>query len=127
MAGPLLTRGPVFRFVKCFGKNFLKNIFKKCIDFFPEIAYNEYNKREEIITMTTLETAIKFFNNEYEEVKRDLERADLLEHRAFYTNNAVQRCLGVAFFVQNLGVSFEEINPHYDEIRTKINKLLLDK
>jgi len=77
--------------------------------------------------MTTLETAIKFFNNEYEEVKKDLERADLLEHRAFYTNNAVQRCLGVAFFVQSLGVSFEEINPYYDEIRTKINKLLLDR
>ena len=31
--------------------------------------------------MTTLEKAIKFFNNEYEEVKRDLERADLLEHK----------------------------------------------
>lgn len=77
--------------------------------------------------MTTLETAIKFFNNEYEEVKRDLERADLLEHRAFYINNAIQRCLGVAFFIQELGVSFEEINPYYDEIREKINKLLLDK
>lgn len=77
--------------------------------------------------MTTLEKAIKFFNNEYEEVKRDLERADLLEHKKFYTNNAVQRCLGVAFFVQYLDVSFEEINPHYDEIREKINKLLLDK
>lgn len=77
--------------------------------------------------MTTLEKAIKFFNNEYEEVKRDLERADLLKDKEFYTNNAVQRCLGVAFFVQDLDVSFEEINPHYDEIRKKINKLLLDR
>ena len=76
--------------------------------------------------MTTLEKAIKFFDNEYEEVKRDLERADLLEQKSYYTNNAVQRCLGVAFFVQDLDVSFEEINPHYDEIREKINKLLLD-
>ena len=76
--------------------------------------------------MTTLEKAIKFFDNEYKELKRDLERADPLEHRAFYTNNAVQRCLGVAFFAQNLDVSFEEISPHYNEIRTKINKLLLD-
>ena len=33
--------------------------------------------------MTTLEKAIKFFDNEYEEVKRDLERADLLEHKKF--------------------------------------------
>ena len=55
------------------------------------------------------------------------ERADLLEHKKFYTNNAIQRCLGVGFFVQDLDVSFEEINPHYDEIREKINKLLLDK
>ena len=77
--------------------------------------------------MTTLEKAIKFFDNEYEELKRDLERADPLEHRAFYTNNAVQRCLGVAFFAQNLDVSIEEISPPYDEIREKINKLLLDK
>lgn len=76
--------------------------------------------------MTTLEKVIKFFDNEYEEVKRDLERADLLELKKFYTNNAVQRCLGVAFFAQNLDVSFEEISPHYNEIRTKINKLLLD-
>lgn len=77
--------------------------------------------------MTTLEKAIKFFNSEYEGVKRDLERAELLEHKSFYTNNAIQRCLGVAFFVQDLDVSFEEINPHYDEIREKINKLLLDR
>lgn len=47
MAGRFRSRGPVFRFVKCFGKNFLKNIFKKCIDFFPEMAYNEYNNKRE--------------------------------------------------------------------------------
>ena len=77
--------------------------------------------------MTTLEKAIKFFDNEYEEVKRDLEHAKLLKYKSFYTDNAIQRCLGVAFFVQDLDVSFEEINPHYDEVRKKINKLLLDK
>ena len=51
MAGRFRSRGPVFRFVKCFGKNFLENIFKKCIDFFPEIAYNEYNNKREVIEM----------------------------------------------------------------------------
>ena len=48
MAGRFRSRGPVFRFVKCFGKNFLENIFKKCIDFFPEMAYNEYNNKREV-------------------------------------------------------------------------------
>ena len=51
MAGRFRSRGPVFRFVKCFGKNFLENIFKKCIDFFPEIAYNEYNNKREVMSM----------------------------------------------------------------------------
>ena len=38
MAAP----GPFFRIVNPFRKNFLKNIFKKPIDIFPQIAYNKY-------------------------------------------------------------------------------------
>ena len=40
MAGPFRSRGPVFRFVKCYGKNFLENIFKLSIDFFPDTQYD---------------------------------------------------------------------------------------
>ena len=39
MAGRFRLRGPEFRFVKGFRKNFLENIFKLSIDFFPEMRY----------------------------------------------------------------------------------------
>lgn len=46
-----------------------------------------------------------------------------LEKRKEAINNAIQRCLGVAFFVQELDVPFAEIDAIYEKYRAKFYNL----
>ena len=67
----------------------------------------------------------EFFNAEYEDTKKYLERQPrTLAEKRESTANAQQRCLGVAFFVQSLGVSYEDITPPFEEVADKFYELL---
>lgn len=71
-----------------------------------------------------LEKAKNFFEKEYKSTEWYLKNRTLfLLSDAQVKEGTVQRCLGVAQFVQQLGVSFEEISPIYDEYKEKIESL----
>lgn len=74
-----------------------------------------------------LEKVKTYYESEYEETK------SILEKKPFWVQtrsderqlifNSIQRCLGVAQFVQSLDVPYEELKV-YDEYREKLEKLL---
>ncbi len=67
----------------------------------------------------------EFFDTEYEETKEYLERQPrTLAEKRESTANAQQRCLGVAFFVQSLEISYDDINPPFEEVADKLYELL---
>lgn len=70
-----------------------------------------------------LEKAIEFFNSEYEETESYI-KGKVFSPTEKIIEDSIQRCLGVAFFVQALDVSYKDIEPHYQEIRTKLKSLL---
>lgn len=41
-------------------------------------------------------------------------------------NNSIQRCLGVALFIQYLGVTYDDIDKFFEEFKYKINNLRVD-
>ena len=67
-----------------------------------------------------------FFEEEYTSTKKYLKSpyAEGCERMVVYKN--ISRCLGVSLFVQNIGVSYEDINPVYEIYKKKL-ELLLDK
>lgn len=78
-----------------------------------------------------LEKVKEFFEQEY----KDTERLLIREDRPFWAepkecvDKAIQRCLGVAQFVQHCDVKYEDLGC-YEEIRERFEKLLeetLDK
>jgi len=71
-----------------------------------------------------------YFNMEYVNAKRAIERNNILDTTSLNMNivdSALSRCLGVALFVQSLDVSYEEINKHYEKFRQAMNDLLEDE
>lgn len=71
-----------------------------------------------------LQKAIEYFDKEYqEELKLQDSKPSWYEPKVCI-QLTIHRCLGVAQFVQSYGVTFEEINPHYEEIVEKLKKLL---
>ena len=72
------------------------------------------------------EAMINFFNSEYKDAER------LFETRPFWFNpketiyNAMQRCLGVAQFVQTTPnkIPYEVVEVYYNEVKEKLEKLL---
>ena len=60
-------------------------------------------------------STIQWLSSEYCKTAKD---------KANSINNAIQRCLAVAFFVQDLGIPFKDIDPLYDEYRSKFYELL---
>lgn len=68
----------------------------------------------------------KFYESEYKSTIQWLssEYCKTPKDKKNSINNAIQRCLAVAFFVQELDVPFKEIDPLYEEYRTKFYKLL---
>lgn len=79
--------------------------------------------------MTTekiLELVEDYFKMEYKEIQLVAERWRMLndtEYLDFHVNSTLQRCLGVALFVQSMDVPYEDVNKLYEEYRKKIEKV----
>lgn len=69
-----------------------------------------------------LEKVREYYEMEYRDTVRALEKSWVTDKKmaVWY---AIQRCLGVAQFVQIAGVSFEEIDALYDEFKEKLENL----
>ena len=79
--------------------------------------------------MTTekiLELVEDFYKMEQRDIQLVVERNNMMnDSRAnkFHVNGTLQRCLGVALFVQSMDVPYEDINKLYEEYRKKIEKI----
>ena len=76
-----------------------------------------------------LEKAIKYFDKEYKEVKEYVENISICfpltkKDKIFTINHTIARCLGVAMFVQECGVTYDEIATPFEEVRMKLMKLI---
>lgn len=75
-----------------------------------------------------LDKVKKFYENEYKSTLQWLssEYCKTPKNKKNSINNAIQRCLAIAFFVQNLDVPFKDkdIDPLYNEYRKKFYELL---
>lgn len=74
-----------------------------------------------------LEKTIKYFDKEYKELKQWFDngfRSLSKETKRTVVNNAVARCLGVAMFVQEYDVTYDEIAPHFEEVKIKLMDLI---
>lgn len=77
--------------------------------------------------MTTQEITAKmntYFDMEYQQTKRLLGNPpSWVDSVREVKNSTLQRCLGITFFVQELGVPFNQIEASYEEFRKKIEDL----
>ena len=74
-----------------------------------------------------LEKVIKYFDKEYEDLKQWFDNPLLpvgKEIKRLTVDHAVTRCLGVAMFVQECGVTYDEIAKPFEEVKIKLMKLL---
>ena len=73
-----------------------------------------------------LNRAKEFYEKEYKSTLQWLssEYCKTPKDKKESIKNAIQRCLAIAIFVQDLGVSFEDIDSLYCEYRTKFYELL---
>ena len=76
-----------------------------------------------------LEKAIKYFDKEYKEVKEYVENRNTCfpldkKGKRITIDHAVARCLGVAMFIQECGVTYDEIALHFEKVKIKLMKLL---
>lgn len=73
-----------------------------------------------------LDKVKKFYAQEYKDTLNWLnyEYYNTKKNKIKGINNAIQRCLAIALFVQNCGVPFKEINVLYEEYRIKFEELL---
>lgn len=67
----------------------------------------------------------QYFENEYNEVLKLMDRKPHWFNLRESVNNAVSRCLGVAMFVQELSVRYDDLHC-YDEIHARFRQLLID-
>jgi len=80
--------------------------------------------------MTTekiLELVEDYFKMEYRDIQLQLDihpRINNPEYIECHVDAALQRCLGVALFVQGMDIPYEEINELYEKYREKIEKIL---
>ena len=69
-------------------------------------------------------TMNEYFEKEYQDVKQILaDKYNWVTSEKELVNNAIQRCLGVAIFVQNCGVSYQETLV-YESYKEKLKGLL---
>lgn len=74
-----------------------------------------------------LEKVIKYFDKEYKELKHWFDNPINplgKETKRMAVNNAVARCLGVAMFVQDCGVTYDEVAIYFEKVKIKLLKLL---
>ena len=68
-----------------------------------------------------------FYEMEYKDTARTLQNPYWKKRETEVIKCELQRCLGVAFFVQNAyDVPFEDINNLYEEYKDKIERLISD-
>ena len=80
--------------------------------------------------MTTeemLENIKKYYDSELQSVERvfNFNTYDSSwdeDFKSCVVTNAIQRCLGIALFVQSLGITYEEITPLYENVRKDLEK-----
>ena len=72
-----------------------------------------------------LEKVKQYFENEYNDVLKLMDRKPSWFNLKESVNNAVCRCLGVAMFVQELGIKYDDLHC-YDEIHARFRQLLMD-
>lgn len=66
----------------------------------------------------------EYFEKEYQDVKQLLaDKPNWVKSEKELVNNAIHRCLGVAMFVQNCGVSYQETLV-YESYKEKLESLL---
>ena len=68
-----------------------------------------------------------FYKTEIKSVKNTLDNNTYRFKPKEVINNAIQRCFGVAFFVQTLDISYNEIDTLYEVARTQLYDLLKEK
>lgn len=68
----------------------------------------------------------KYFKQEFESAQNLVNNPPFwLSSKKKMIDASIHRCLGVAQFIQHIGVSFAEVNVIYDETREKLENLLL--
>ena len=67
-----------------------------------------------------------FFEEEYTSTKRYLKSPYAKGRERMVVDKSISRCLGVAQFVQGIGVTYEEVDPVYNHYK-KLFELLLDR
>ena len=72
-----------------------------------------------------LNTIKDFFEMEYTSTARYLKSTYAKGCERMVVDKTISRCLGVAQFAQNIGVSYEDISPVYEIYKKKL-ELLLD-
>lgn len=80
-----------------------------------------YQMRKGMV-VAMLEKVKEFYEQEYQDAKNIIERKPNWCVPQEVINNSIQRCLGVAQFVQTVGVKYEDLDI-YDEYREKLLKL----
>lgn len=74
--------------------------------------------------MRVMKEMDNYFEKEYQETKALLEnKPNWITSEKEVVNNAIQRCLGVSMFVQQLGVAYQETLV-YEYYREKLQGLL---
>ena len=71
-----------------------------------------------------LEKVKEYFEREYIDAVRAIERKYNWGTPKSFVERAITNCLTVAMFAQTIEVSFEEIDPIYNEYKTKLENLL---
>ena len=71
-----------------------------------------------------LEKVKEYFEREYADTVRAIERKYNWGTPKSFVERAITDCLAVAMFAQTLGVSFEEVDPLYNEYKAKLESLL---
>lgn len=71
-----------------------------------------------------LEKVKEYFEREYIDTERAIERKYNWGTPKSFVERAITNCLAVAMFVQTIGVSFEEVDPLYNEYKAKLENLL---
>ena len=65
-----------------------------------------------------------FFEEEYTSTARYLKSPYVKGRERMVVDKTISRCLGVAQFVQNIGVSYDDVNPVYKIYKKKLEFLL---
>lgn len=67
-----------------------------------------------------------FFEMEYTSTAKFLKTPYAKDYEEMIVGRTIFRCLGVAQFVQDIGVSYEDISPLYETYKKKLELLLED-